>query len=328
MKPFHAAAIAAVLCVAGTWQSESVAQGFPSKPVRVVNASTAGGPPDVLMRGMAPLIARDLGQPVIIENREGANGIIGAEAVAKSVPDGHVLLVTNAFTLTLNRFIYEKLPYDPERDFVPVVHIGSLNSAVMVHPSVPVRTWQELVALAKSKPEGISWASVGSSSAASLFREWMARTMGISFYNVPYKNYPQAFNAVMAGDVNVAIFGVGGVIPMAKAGKVRPLAVIDPDRSQYMPDLPSFKELGFDVFFSTWFAIYAPGGTPVDVVRRLNGAVATALRDRTVTEKYLVPQGFELHDPAGGSPEAFARYLKEEREMYARVTRTLGIKPQ
>ena len=310
------------------WGGGASGQAFPTKPVRIVIAHAPGGPPDILMRSMAPFLAKTFGQPFVIENREGANGIVGAESVAKSAPDGHTLLMTSAFTVTLNTFMYDKLPYDPERDFAPVVHVGGLNSAVMVHPSVPARNWQELVALARAKPDTISWASVGSSSSAALFREWMAKSMGITFYNVPYKNYLQALSAVTAGDVNVAIFGVGGVIPLAKAGKVRPLAVIDSNRSQYMPDLPSFKELGFDVFFRSWFALYAPKATPVDVVRRLNSEVARTLKEPVIIEKALTPQGFELHDPAGGPPEALVAYIREERDMYARVTKILGIKPQ
>jgi tripartite-type tricarboxylate transporter receptor subunit TctC len=318
------AAIAAITCLPMLVQ----AQAYPTKPVRIIVSHSAGGPPDIATRGLAPVLSQSLGQPVIVENRDGANGVVGAEAVAKSTPDGHTLMVTSAFTVTLNQFAYANLPYDPEKDFAPVIHLGTLNSALIVHPSVQARSMQELLDAVKAKPESISFGTVGASSAATLYVDWMRKGMGAAFYAIPYKNYPQALTGVAAGDVQVAIFANGGVLPLAKAGKVRVLATASDERSSYFPDAPSFKEVGFDVFFRSWFGLYAPGATPQPVVMRLNAETAKAMQNPIVKEKYLAPQGFELQAPAGGSPAEFVKFIREEREMYRRAVKVIGLKPQ
>ena len=318
------AAVSAFACLT----SSVVAQGYPTRPVRLIISHAAGGPPDIATRGLAPVLAQAMGQPFVVEDRDGANGLVGAEAVAKSAPDGYTLLVTSGSTLTLNQFVYATLPYDPERDFAPVAHLGTVKSAVVVHPSVPARSMQELMDLVRAKPQSISFGTVGPSGVTTLYVEWMQKGMGAAFYPVPYKNYPQAFAAVMAGDVQAAIFVNAAVLPHVKSGKVRILATASDSRSIHTPDVPSFKEAGFDVFFRAEFGLYAPGATPPPIVQRLNAETMKALANPVVKEKTLAPQGFEPQPLAGTSPAEFAKYLRDEREMVGRALKVIGFKPQ
>jgi tripartite-type tricarboxylate transporter receptor subunit TctC len=163
---------------------------------------------------------------------------------------------------------------------------------------------------------------------ATLYVEWMRKAMGAAFYPVPYKNYPQAFSAVMAGDVQAAIFVNAAVMPLAKSGKVRMLATAAEDRSSYSPDVPSFKEVGFDVFFRVWFGLYAPAATPQPIVQRLGAETVKVLASPAIKEKILAPQGFEADALAGTTPAEFAKYIRDEREMYRRALKVMGVKPQ
>jgi tripartite-type tricarboxylate transporter receptor subunit TctC len=318
----------AAVSVFACMPASSIAQTYPAKPVRIIVSHAAGGPPGIATRGLGTILSQAMGQPFVVESRDGSNGIIGAEAVAKSAPDGYTLLVTSASTLTMNQFVYTSLPYDPERDFAPVAHIGNVKSAVVVHPSVPANSMQELMALVKAKPDSISFGTVGTSGVATLYVEWMRKVMGAPFYAIPYKNYPQGFAAVTAGDVQAAIFVNAAVMPHARSGKVRVLATAADERSSYTPDAPSFKEVGFDVFFRVWFGLYAPAATPQPIVLRLSAETAKALVNPVMSEKFLVPQGFEVQPPAGGTPAEFAKYIREERDMYRRALKVIGLKPE
>jgi tripartite-type tricarboxylate transporter receptor subunit TctC len=324
MKIVTWAAVSAFVCASGS----GIAQTYPAKPVRVIVSHAAGGPPGIASRGLGSVLSEAMGQPFVVETRDGSNGIIGAEAVAKSPPDGYTLLVTSASTLTSNQFVYASLPYDPERDFAPIAHLGTVKSAVVVHPSVPARSMQELMDLVKAKPESISFGTVGTSGVATLYVEWMRKVMGAAFHPIPYKNYPQGFAAVNSGEVQAAIFVNAAVMPHAKSGTVRVLATASDERSSYTPDAPSFKEAGFDVFFRVWFGLYAPAATPQPIVQRLNVETAKALANPVLKDKILAAQGFEVQPPAGGTPAEFARYIRDEREMYRRALKVIGLKPE
>lgn len=304
------------------------AQVYPSKPVRVVSTALAGAPPDTLLRALTPLAAQDLGQALVVDNRPGANGNVGAQAVARTTPDGHLLLFTAPASLILSRLLEESMPFDPDKDFAPVIHLGELSGVIVAHPSLPAKNWQELVALAKGKPGTVRWGSAGLTSTAHLYREWFARERGLDFFDVPYKTFAQAFNDLLAGEIQVTIFGGTQAVQLTKAGKVRPLAAIGRTRSRIMPDVPTIQELGVDLYLTTGFALFTPTGTPRDVVARLNGTFAKALRDPNVVAKVLDQQGFELNGPAGGPPEALGRFMEEERATYSRLVPLLGLKKQ
>jgi tripartite-type tricarboxylate transporter receptor subunit TctC len=319
------AALVAASCI---FSSGASAQAYPSKPVRIIEPHPAGSILDNAFRGVAQVLTQSLGQPFVIDNRAGAEGIIGAEACARSAPDGYTLCATDALVVSLAPVMRSKLPYDPARDFTPVVHLGTLASVIAVHPSVPVKSMEELLQLAQQKPGAVSWGSWGASSVSNIYIEWLRKAKGIGFLNVPYKSALQAYQATLAGETQVASFGAGSAVPFIKAGKVRALAVNGEQRSGIVPDLPSFKELGIEVSFRPWFGMLAPAGTPVEAIRRINGVVAKAMADGPFREKFLLAQGLENFPPAGAPPEQFAAHLKAERALLESVIRTAGIKEE
>ena len=305
------------------------AQSYPTRPVRILIGTPAAGPGDVVTRGAAQALSQALGQPFVVENRVGADGIIAGEACARSAPDGYTLCMTDSFMVSVNPFVRASMPYDPARDLIPVIHYGFLGSAIVVHPSVPANSLRELFDLAKAKPGAVSWGSFGLSSASNLYIEWFKNAKGISFYNVPYKSASLVWPALLAGDVQIAYFSIAQQAASVKAGKAKALAVNTRSRSPLMPDVPTFKEAGMEVTIIAWFGLLAPAGTPGEIVRRVNAEIAKGLiSGGPLKEKFLTSQGIEPDAPAGGSPEAFAEFLKYEREMYREVIRITGIRVQ
>jgi tripartite-type tricarboxylate transporter receptor subunit TctC len=302
------------------------AQNYPTKPVRIIEPHQAGSVIDNVTRGVAQALTQGLGQPFVIENRFGAEGMIGAEACAKAAPDGYSLCVTDSLVVSLNPVIRTKLTYDPPREFAPVVHIGFLSSAVVAHPSLPVNSMVELIALAKSKPGAITWGSWGLTSLSTIYIEWLKNAKGISFYNVPYKSALQSTQAVLAGEINVSVFGASPAVPLAKAGKLKVLATNGEVRSSLNPDVPSFKEAGIDVFIRAWFGMFAPMGTPREMIQRVNAVAGKAISDPQFREKFLASQGVEFAPPAGASADQFASFFKADREMCERVVAVAGLK--
>lgn len=326
---FLALSLAAVLLIAGaTDASEAQAQSYPTKPVRIIRPHPPGAPGDTNTRGIAQALSQTLGQSFVIENRVGGEGIIGAEACARAAPDGYTLCGTDSYVISLNPTLRAKLPYDPLRDFAPVVHQGFLDAALLVHPSVPANSLNELLELAKSRRETMSWASWGLSSSSHLFIEWLKNARGIAFYNVPYKSATQAVQGLVGGQVQVAIYGAGLALPMVKAGKLRALAVTGDRRSSLLPNLPSFREAGFDIWIRAWYGIFAPMGTSKEIVQRLNAEIVKVQADLAFRDKFMAAIGLEHAAPAGATPEEFAAFLKTDREMYSRLVRTAGIKPE
>jgi tripartite-type tricarboxylate transporter receptor subunit TctC len=317
----------AVLVALAAFQ-HAQAQNYPSKPVKVIRPHPPGSPGDTNARGIMQSLSQTLGQPFLVENRVGADGIIGAEACARAAPDGYTLCGTDDLVTSLNPVIRTKLPYEPMRDFSPIVHLGFLDIGLLVHPSVPANSTGELLALAKAKPGSITWATWGVSSLSHLFVEWLKNAKGISFYGVPYKSATQATQGLVGGEVQVAIYGLGLALPMAKGGKLKILAVTGDKRSSIAPELPSVKEAGLDMSLRTWYGLFAPTGTPREIVQRLNAEVGKLLADPGFREKFMTSVGLEYAAPAGGPPEAFAAFLKADRELYARLVKTAGITPE
>ena len=312
-------ALAASLALHPAW-----AQTYPSKPVRILVPSAAGAPPDFMARAMAPLLYQAMGQPFVVENRVGANGIVGMEQFFRSAPDGYTILVVNGAPVTLNPFFYHKLPYEP-RDLQPVINIGVIAAAIAEHASVSANSFKELIELARQKPDTLIWANWGSGSFPDLYRAWAQNTFGVVFREVPYKTPDQAMSALAAGEVQVLLNTPGLFAPHVKAGKLKALATIGPKRSSHLPDTPSFGELGFDLDFRGWVGSFAPPGTPREIVQRLNAEMGKLVADPAFVARYLTAASVE---PVGGTPEEFAAFLKKDRETAAQLTRLANVKPQ
>ena len=301
-------------------------QRYPSKPIRILT-STAGGPYDLAMRGLSVPLGQALGQNVVIENRTGGSFIPLAEGCAHAAPDGHTLCTSDSFAQSLNPLLFAKLPYDP-KEFAPIIFIGSLNSVILVKAASPARSIQELLDMARVKPDSLSFATAGQGSGANIYAEYLRREKGIAFLNVPYKSFPQGLAAAAAGEVDVATFAIGAGLAQAKAGKVRALATTAPQRSIFAPDLPSLSEVGVDIAVNTWVGMMGPAGLPREIVMRLNAEYKKLLADKPLVEKFVMGQGFEPVPPSGGSPEEFAKFIRSDQEAYARAIKIVGIKPE
>jgi tripartite-type tricarboxylate transporter receptor subunit TctC len=220
--------------------------------------------------------------------------------------------------------MHTRLPYDVARDFAPVARIGFLDSALVVHPSVPANTVEELFALARAKPGSITWASFGANTSSYMYLEWVKKTRGAPFLHVPYKTAAQSQTATITGEVQVNLYSAGQAAPLAKAGKLKLLAVTGDKPSPFVPGVPLFKDAGIDLPWRTWFGVFAPAGTPRDVVQRLNTEFNRATNTPQYVDKVLGSQGIT---PATGSPEEFGVFLNEDRALFARMRSVIGVKP-
>jgi len=305
------------------------AQQYPRRPVRILVGTPAGGPGDVISRGAAQVLSKAFDASFVVENRVGADGMIAGDACAKAAPDGLTLCTADNYAISVNPLIRSKMAYDPRRDLTPVIHFGYLAAAILVHPSVPANSLKELFDLAKAKPDSIAWASWGPNSSAHIYIEWLKNAKNIRFYNVPYKAASQAFPALLTGEVQVAIFAVGPASRQVQAGKARALAVTTGRRVPQMPDVPNYKEAGLDAAIFTWFGLFAPTGTPNELVHRINAELAKGLlNDPAMREKFLLSQGILIDPPAGASPEEFAAMLPVERDRFADILKVAGVRIQ
>src|ERR687891_2333102 len=243
------------------------ADAWPGKPVRIVVAYPPGGGIDVLARQLAGKLGPGWGQPVVVENKPGANTIVAADAVAKSPADGHTVLMTTDATFSINPHLYAKLPYDAQRDFTPVTMLVLLQQLLVAHPSLPANTVAELIAAAKAKPGSINYASYGSGSQPHLSGEMLKNKAGIDLVHVPYKGISLAVPAVMAGEVQLTFAGIATSMPQLKAGRIKALAIGGASRSPLLPQVPTFAELGFpEVETHAWFGLFLPAGSPREAV--------------------------------------------------------------
>jgi tripartite-type tricarboxylate transporter receptor subunit TctC len=303
------------------------AQAYPAKPVRVIVASVAGGPPDTIMRGLAESLRQEFGQPVIVENMPAGDGIVAAQTIMRGAPDGYSLLMASGGPITVNPVLHAgKLPYEPQKDFAPVVMISQFNSVFLVNASVPASSLKELIALAKAKPGSITFGTAGTPTTSNLYAEWFRHAQNVDFYNVPYKSNPQALQAVVAGEVQATVFASAGAMAQARAGKVKVLAAVAEKRFSAYPDLPTVKEEGIDLVIRNWYGLFARAGTPRDIVDRWNKAVSRASAEPVFQQKVLLSQGMERASPSGESPEAFAEFLQRDRAMYERIKREGRLK--
>jgi tripartite-type tricarboxylate transporter receptor subunit TctC len=292
--------------------------------MRLIIPVAPGGGTDILGRLMARKLSEMYGQQVVVDNRPGAGTVIGSDLLAKSPPDGYTLSVQiNA--LAANHSLYAKLPYDTLRDFTPVVLMASTPNVLVVHPSLPAKTVPQFVALARARPDQIAYASSGSGGAAYLAAEMLKLNTGIRMIHVPYKGTVPALYAIISGETQAMVAALPGTIPFIHAGRVRALGVTSAQRAPSMPELPTMIEAGIRGYeFSTWYGLLAPGGTPRDIVAKLNAAVIKIIAQPEVKAQFA-RDGL---DPAGGTPESFDSYFRAEVEKLGAVIRASGARAE
>jgi tripartite-type tricarboxylate transporter receptor subunit TctC len=319
MKRWFLAPIA--IAAAAVFVSPAAGQQFPVKPIRVIVPFAPGGPSDLLARLVGQKLTESWGQQVIIENRTGANGIVGCELVAKSPPDGYTLVVGTPGTHGINASLFPKLPYDTIKDFAPITRLGVAPYLLVAHPSLPARSAKDLIQLARKRPGEIAWATGGSPTqlAAELFK----RTAKIDVLIVPYKGQAPAVTAALSGETSLVFGGVAQTLPQIKAGRLRALGVAGTRRSGVMPDVPTIMESGLPGFeASGWYGLLAPGATPRAIVERLNTEVVRILRLPDVAQR-LRGEAFDI--PAE-TPDQFAAVIRAEVAKWEPIVRQSGIK--
>jgi len=284
-----------------------------------------GGGTDIVGRIVAQKLSEALGQQVVVDNRGGATGSIGAELVAKSLPDGYTILMGNIAPNAINVSLQPKLPYDPVADFAPVSLVAITPNILVVHPSLPVKTVKELVALARARPGQLNYPSAGVGSSSHLAGELLAILTGIRIVHIPYKGGGPAMIDTISGEMQMMFATMPAAMPHVKSGRVRPVAVTTTQRSPTLPELPTVSETGVKGYeASTWYGVLTPARTPRPVIDRLHGETVRMLAAPDVRER-LGSQGFE---PAGSTPEEFAAYIKSEIAKWGKVIRTAGIRPE
>ena len=313
----------AVVLAAGA--STAGAADFPDKAVRFVVGFTPGGPSDIVARLLGQKLAEAWGQQVVIDNRAGAGGNIAAEIVAKSPGDGYTLLLGNNSILATNAALYAKLSFDPVRDFAPVILVASQPNILVVHPSLPVKSVKELIALAKSKPGQLNYASSGSGAAAHLSGELFKVMAHVDLVHIPYKGAAPALNDVLAGQDQLMFATSLSVMPHIRSGRLHALAVTTARRMHAMPELPTVAEAGVPGFeATTWHGVVVSAATPPALVARLNGDTAKILNVPDVRERFAA-LGAEV---IGGTPDEFAAYIKKEIPKWTRVVRDSGARAE
>jgi tripartite-type tricarboxylate transporter receptor subunit TctC len=295
---------------------------YPSKSIRIVVPFAPGGPVDTLGRAMQPKLAETLGQPIVIDNRAGAGSTIGTDVVAKSPPDGYTLLLTSS-SIAINPSIYPKMPFDATRDLAPISQISTSSLIAVVHPSVPVRSVKELIALARARKGELVYASSGTGSAPHLAVELFAAMTATKMVHVPHKGAAPATIDLLAGNVALMFNNLISAVPNVQAGRLRALAVTGSTRTPALPELPTVAEAGVPGYeASTWYAMFAPANTPVPIVERLHRDVAAVAKSAEI-RKQLTTVGI---DPVGGTPEQLAKYLRSELLKWGKVAKASGAK--
>jgi tripartite-type tricarboxylate transporter receptor subunit TctC len=316
---------AMTLIAIGAGLTAGVASGapaYPTKPVRLIVPLTAGGPTDILARIIAAPLGAALGQQVIVDNRPGAGGNIGADIAAKSPPDGYTLFMGTSGPLSINSTLYPKLPYDPIRDFAPVILAASAPFVIIVHPSVKANTVKELIALAKAKPGSLNYGSVPGS-ASHLSTELFKMASGIDIVHIPYKGAAPATTDVIAGQIQVSFASTPGSIPVVKAGKVRALGVTSARRIAKLPEVPTVAEAALPGYeASVWYGVVAPARTPREVVQRLNTEIARIVAEPAHRERMMAGD----FEPTSGTPGEFAAFIRSETVKWGKVVKASGAK--
>ena len=298
-------------------------QGYPSKPIRLVVPFPAGGSLDAVARAIGQKLSIAWGQPVIIDNRPGAGGNIGADLVAKSAPDGYTILEGALSTHAVNVSLYSKMPYDPIKDFAPITLVAVTPNVLVLNPSVPANSVAELISYAKANPGKLAFGSGSNGSAGHLAGELFKTEAKVDMVHVPYKGGAPAMQDLLGGQIQLMFDNLASSLTQVRAGRIRALAVTTARRSALAPDLPTIAESGLPGFdISTWFGIFTPAGTPRDIVEKLHAEFTRALADREVRDRMLALGA----EPVGNAPAEFAAYIRAEADKYARVIKASGAK--
>ena len=313
-----------LLLLALAWiASGCLAQDYPTKSVRLIAAAAPGGNPDVLGRMLAAKLSEAFGRPFVVENMPGAGGVVAAELVARSAPDGHVLMLGDSGAMAINIALNPKITYHPLKDFTLITALAAVPTVLVAAPSVPASTLNEFIALAKSRPGELSYGSAGNGSVHHLTMAVFASRAGLDMLHVPYKGGSALVAAALSGEVQAGWSGIPNVLPHIRAGKLRVYAISTAQRSSTLPELPTAAELGFAGFdIATVIGLQAPAGTPREIVSRLQAAVAKALRERDVAER-MANLAMELRE---SGTEPYVRFVKEDLERYAAAVKTAGVK--
>ncbi|WP_374450283.1 Bug family tripartite tricarboxylate transporter substrate binding protein [Stella sp.] len=316
-----ALACAAVVAMTGG----ALAQAYPTKPIKLVVPFPAGSTTDLVGRILAQKLGPALGEQVVIDNRGGSGGTIGAEAVARSPADGYTLLMATIGTHAINPALYKKIPYDPVKDFAPIAQFGTAPNVLVVNPTVPVRTLAELVAYARAKPGELNYGSSGNGTSNHLSGAMLAAREKLDMVHVPYRGGAQAIEGLLRGDIRLMFYHYLPLLPFIEEGKLRPLAVTGAERvkSKALEAVPTMAEAGMkDFVVSAWFGVYAPAGTPPAVVQRVNQAIRAVMATPEMRET-LSKQGI---DPLTGSPDDLDRLMKAEIVRWAAIVESAGAR--
>jgi tripartite-type tricarboxylate transporter receptor subunit TctC len=301
------------------------AQSFPSKPVRYVVPFPAGASPDLIARILTERLAKIWGQPVLVENRSGAGGTVGAAFAAKAPPDGHTLFQCNIASSAIAESLYAKLPYDQERDFAPISRIGRSPSVLVVHPSMPARSLPELIGYAKRNPGKLSYGTSAAGTSPQLAMELVKITAGVAIVHVAYKGAPQALSDVVGGQIPITVQTAPAVLPVIQAARVRALAVTSLARIPQLPDVPTMHEGGLPNFeVTSWYGLCAPAGTPVAVLEKIRADLVAILETPEVQRRF----GEMVIDVSPTSRDAFAQFIRAETARWAKVIQAAGIAKQ
>lgn len=305
--------------------SVGVAQNYPAKALHFIVPFSAGGGTDIVARFLAQHLTKSLGQPVVVVNKPGASSIIGTEMVAKAAPDGYTILLGNNGALTINPSMFQKLPYDPVKDFSPITLLGSVPMVLLVHPSVPAKSVKDLIALAKTWPGQLSFGSTGKGIVIHLAAEMLKSMAGINMVAVYYKGAGPALTDLMGGQIHMMFSGALAALAPVRSGKLRGLAVTSAERSAILPDVPAIAESGLPGFEATvWYAVLAPVRTRQEVIERLNAEFVKVLKNPTVQEK-LSSESFKV---IGSSPEALTAAIRSDMAKWAKVIKETGLSNQ
>jgi len=316
--------IVAALLATGLFSQHAALAQYPTKPVHIVVPYPAGGAVDAFARVLTQQLSEMWSQQVVVDNRPGASTMIGAEQVAKSPPDGYTLLLTAELTLVIVPHLYEKIPYDPLRDFAPVVALVSATQALVANPSLPVKTVKDLVALANAQRALLTFGSFGNGSTGHRGREGPQAMTGARFNHIPYNGAGPAMNDVIGGHIDFMLGALSIVKGNVQAGKLRMIGVGSNHRSSEFPDVPTLSESGAPGFEAkSWFGLVAPAGTPPDVIRKINQDVTKVISDRAFAEKYLAAQGL---GSITGTPEQFAAFIRAETVRWGKVVKDADVK--
>lgn len=316
--------IALAAALAWAPSQEALAQTYPSKPIQMVVPFPAGGGTDIVARIVASEMTRELGQSVVVENKGGANGIIGAEFVAKAAPDGYTIVMSTMGNFAINPAIYRRMPFSVAKDLEPITQVVSVPLMLVVHPSVPARTVAQFIAYTKAQKNPVSYASSGAGGGPHLAGELFASATGANMLHVPYKGSGPAYTDLLGGHVAADFDSLVQGLQYVRAGQLRALAILSPRRSELLPDVPTMSEAvpGYDV--TNWYGMMAAAGTPLAIRRQLQQAVARVMAKPEI-QRRLVTEGVE---PVASTPEEFGRFLADETERWAAVVKRAGIEPQ